>query len=321
MDLGSRLMDDTTLISQLIGDIYDAALDRSLWPSVLERTCRFVRGTSGAIADDDPVQRDVRLFYEWSHDPHGLDDVLAIGRHEAQGRVHDDLRGRVNLLAPHFRRAIAIGKLIDLHRVEASAFADTLDGLAIAAYLVGETARVIHANTHGDELVRERRILRIQDGRLIAVGAAADRALQDAVTAAAGDIGLGQKGIALPLARAEHENWVAHVLPLAAGTRCRAGATYAATAAVFVRKATLDLTSPVQILAKAYELTPAEMRVLLAFMQAGGVPEVAAVLGVSEPTVKTHMQRIFGKVGVKRQIDLVKLVASYMTPLAPRKAG
>jgi DNA-binding CsgD family transcriptional regulator len=313
-------MDDTTLTSQLIGDIYDAALDRSLWPRVLHRMGRFVRGLSDAT-DDDPVERDVRLFYQWRNEPHDLDTVLAVQRHESLDDLDDDVRRRMNLLAPHVRRALAIGRMIDRHRIEAGAFADTLDGLAIATFLVGEAARVIYANTHGDELVRERRILRIQDGRLTAVGAAADRALQDAVSAAAaGEAGLGQKNIALALAGTSDDNWVAHVLPLAAGTRRRAGTPSTAAAAVFVRRATLDLPSPVRILAKAYALTPAEMRVLLAFMEAGGVPEVAAMLGISERTVKTHMQRIFGKVGVKRQVDLVKLVASYMTPLTPRKA-
>ena len=47
----------------------------------------------------------------------------------------------------------------------------------------------------------------------------------------------------------------------------------------------------------------------------GGVPEVAPVLGVSETTVKTHLQHIFDKTGARRQADLVKLVAGYMGPL------
>ena len=34
------------ILSLLIGDIYDAALDRALWPSVLEKTCGFVGNES-----------------------------------------------------------------------------------------------------------------------------------------------------------------------------------------------------------------------------------------------------------------------------------
>ena len=58
------------------------------------------------------------------------------------------------------------------------------------------------------------------------------------------------------------------------------------------------------------------MRVVMAIVEIGGVPEVAAVLGISETTVKTHLQRIFAKTGTKRQADLVKLVAGHIGPLA-----
>jgi DNA-binding CsgD family transcriptional regulator len=57
------------------------------------------------------------------------------------------------------------------------------------------------------------------------------------------------------------------------------------------------------------------MRVLMMIVEVGGVPEVVATLGVSEPTVKTHLQHIFQKTGTSRQADLVKLVAGYMSPL------
>jgi DNA-binding CsgD family transcriptional regulator len=39
------------------------------------------------------------------------------------------------------------------------------------------------------------------------------------------------------------------------------------------------------------------------------------VLGISEITVKTHLQHIYEKTGSSRQVDLVKLVAGYMSPL------
>jgi DNA-binding CsgD family transcriptional regulator len=56
--------------------------------------------------------------------------------------------------------------------------------------------------------------------------------------------------------------------------------------------------------------------VLVAIVEIGGVPEVAPVLGISETTVKTHLQHVFEKTGVSRQADLVKLVAGFMSPLA-----
>jgi DNA-binding CsgD family transcriptional regulator len=90
---------------------------------------------------------------------------------------------------------------------------------------------------------------------------------------------------------------------------------YKAVAALFVRKVALG-TPCGELLARNFELTPAELRVLLSVVEVGGVPETAATLGVAETTVKTHLHRVFAKTGTRRQADLVKLAAGFSSPLA-----
>ena len=149
-------------------------------------------------------------------------------------------------------------------------------------------------------------------GRLVAGDPQIDRALRDVFAAAElGDAEIGSKGIAVLLRARNGENYAAHVLPLTSGARRRAGIAYAAAAAVFIRKASLDTPSPPEVIAKAYKLTPSELRVLHAIVEVGGVPEVAAALGIAVTTVKTHLGRLFEKTGTKRQADLVKLVAGF----------
>jgi DNA-binding CsgD family transcriptional regulator len=80
---------------------------------------------------------------------------------------------------------------------------------------------------------------------------------------------------------------------------------------MFIRKAVLDLPSPPEAVAAEFNLTPAEIRVLFAIVEIGGVPEVAPVFGISEQTIKSHLHRIYEKTATKRQADLVKLIASY----------
>jgi DNA-binding NarL/FixJ family response regulator len=78
----------------------------------------------------------------------------------------------------------------------------------------------------------------------------------------------------------------------------------------------MDTPAPMETVAKLYKLTPSELRVLGAVVEnVGGVPALAEALGISEATVKTHLQNLFQKSGVRRQIDLVKLVAGLSTPL------
>jgi DNA-binding CsgD family transcriptional regulator len=205
-----------------------------------------------------------------------------------------------------------IGKVIDLHRVEAAALADSLDELASGMFIVDQAGRIIHANLSAHRLIAEANVLRAGNGRIAAIDPQDSRNLLDVFTMAqSGDAAVGKKGIAMPLTARTGERYVAHILPLTSGARRKAGVSYQATAAMFVRKAALDLPSPPEAVANEFKLTPAEVRVMFAIAEIGGVPEVAPVLGISEQTVKTHLHRIYEKTATRRQADLVKLLASY----------
>jgi DNA-binding CsgD family transcriptional regulator len=284
-----------------------------------------------SVGDIMPYEefRETLFYKEWAQ-PQGWVDAasavldksatsyaaVSVIRHEGDGLVDDETRWRMSLLVPHVRRAVLIGKVIELHKAEASTLADTLDGLTAGMFLVDKTGRIVHANESGHVMIGEARFVRAAGGRLVATDGRANQSLQDIFAAAeCGDDAVGVKGISVPLPARAGQEHVAHVLPLTAGMRRRAGASYAAVAAVFVRKATLDVPSPLETVAKRHRLTPSELRVLLAIVEIGGVPEVANALGISETTVKTHLRHLFEKTSTTRQADLVKLVARFANPL------
>jgi DNA-binding CsgD family transcriptional regulator/PAS domain-containing protein len=271
-----------------------------------------------------------RFYREWAR-PHGWVDVasavieksatsytfLSVARHKANGLVDDEMRRRMALVIPHVRRALLIGQTIKLRQAEAACFSDILDGLSAGVLLVDANARIVHANAAGHAILGDADFLRTVGGRVVAGDASINEALREIlVAAAAGDMVVGIKGIALPMSAHGGERYIAHVLPLTSGARRREGLAYNAVAALFVRKATLRAFSPPEIIREMYKLTPTELRVLLAIVDIGGAPEVAAALGVAVTTIKTHLSRLFEKTGVGRQADLVKLVAGFSTPLA-----
>ncbi len=242
--------------------------------------------------------------------------IFGVFRHARQGVVDDESRRRMRLIVPHIRRAVLIGRVVDLQTAEAATFADTLDGIAAGMFLVDESGRIVHANAAGRALLAAGEILRAAGDRLAAVNPEADQSLLDIfTTAGSGDAAIGTKGIAVPLSARDGERYVAHVLPLTSGTRRRAGTAYAAVAALFVHKAALTTPSPPEVIAKTYALTASELRVLLAIVNIGGVPDTAAALGIAETTVKFHLRRLFEKTGARRQADLVKLVAGFSNTL------
>ena len=190
--------------------------------------------------------------------------AFVVFRHERDGVTDDTARQLMRLLAPHLRRAVLIGKVIDLKTIEAATFVDTLDGFSAGMFLVDADGRIVHANAAGHAVLAAGDFLRAAGGRLVAGDPQTDRILRDIFIAAGnGDVAIGTKGIALPLTAHDGERHVAHVLPLTSGARRRAGIATAAAAALFVHKAALDMPSPPEAIASAYKLTPTELRILL----------------------------------------------------------
>jgi DNA-binding CsgD family transcriptional regulator len=366
-------------LSELIGVIYDAAIDPSLWEYAIERAAYFVGGAGSALFCKDvgadhaaaahhfgfetPLPADLyqkisssaerhflgdleqpiattdlipfaelaktELYRQWAQ-PLGYVDFLTaviertaisvaifgVFRHQRDGIVDDRARRQMRLIAPHIRRAVLIGRMFEFKAAELATFVDTLDGLSTGMYLVDAEARLIHANTAGNALLAANDILMSSGGRLVARDGQAQQTLRDVFAAAGqGDAALGNRGIAVPLLGRSGERYVAHALPLTSGARRRAGIVYTAAVALFVRKAALLASSTSQVIGETFKLTPTELRVLLAIIEVGGIPDVATAFGIADTTVRTHVNRLFEKTGATRQADLVKLVASYATPL------
>jgi DNA-binding CsgD family transcriptional regulator len=270
-----------------------------------------------------------RFYREWAQ-PQGLVDAaiavidksatkaiyLAVSRDVSAGMVDDTMRERMALLVPHVRRAVLIGKAMEFKQAEAATLSDVLDGLSTSVFLLDSGSRIVHANAAGKNALQDGELLRSIGGRLAAVDSQIDHDLRATVAAAGrGDLASGSRIIAMPASRHDGERYVAHILSLASKERHGAGAS-GATAALFVRKAELERQLPPEVIGKTYNLTQAELRVLLGVVDIGGVPEIAIAFGVAETTVKTHLGRLFEKTGTDRQADLVKLVAGFSMPLA-----
>ena len=368
-------------LSALIGEIYDAALDATLWPATLERVTRFANGVASALVSHDVASATAGFYFSWGDDPHytrlyfekyvklnptlpaisrlGVGEIRSISNvipfdkyrrsrlylewarpqgygdallavldksgtavahlttthRDCDSPVSEETRRRFRLVVPHVRRAVAIARTLELHKIDAAVLAEAVDALAAGVFLLADDGHIVRANQSARALLDAGEIVRVDRGALAAVETRARAALRDAVTSAAhGDRGLGTKGLAIPLG-GESTPHVAHVLPLTSGIRRQAGVTYAATVAVFVHRAAIEGRTPIDALAQHYELTPAELRVLVAIVEVGGVPEVAPVLGISETTVKTHLRHLFEKTGTNRQSDLVRVVASFASPV------
>lgn len=379
--------DESARLSALIGTVYDASIDPSLWPEALGHACRFLDCKFGVIGAADFLRQDLSFVFQWGYEapdwqsymesyhhknpnnvtafrtqigqvmtastaprydeflasefytdwaaPLGIVDAIqatldktgsAIAllncvRHKDAGFATPEEIRRMDLIQPHFRRAVLIGKLLDMRTLQATAFAQAIDGLSTGVFLVSSLGELVHANGSGQAMLAAEDPLKVQRGALVASDPGVQAALRSAFAAAmGGDSTIDSGGVALPIAT-EGGHFIAHVLPLTAGVRRQAGKYHSAAAALFVRQAEIDLPSAINAAAHLYGFTPAEERVLRAVIEVGGVDPVAAMLGTSRSTVKTHLEHLFEKTGTGRQAELVKLISGFESPVRARKSS
>ncbi len=375
-------MSEVGELSALLGVVYDAALDATLWPQTIERACGYLNCMSGMIGAYDVLQRNTNLRASWGYEqkyldtfdyyssinpvlrrsfaykigqvgtisdemplaefrkhrvylewagPQGILDVIqanlertptalaviGISRHDSQGQFDETARRRMATIAPHFRRALLIGKAIDLAHIEAATFSNVIDGLSAAVFLVDADGRLKHANARGTDMLAAADPFSTANGILEAASSTARRKLAASFAAAArGDAAVAELGVAVRVAGSDGRQFVAHVLPMTASRRREADGARGATAALFVRDADLAFPTAVKSMAEIFRLTPSETRVLHVVLEAGGIAMTSLLLRLAESTVKSHLRRIFAKTGTHTQVDLVKLAAGFTSPLA-----
>lgn len=224
-------------------------------------------------------------------------------------------RARMQSLVPHVSRALMINRAVERKQQRSTALADVVDRLTTGVILLDSACNIIHRNPAAEAILAEADVLRAVSGRLVARSPEANLALRDIFRDAGEVAAAAASGRKIAMTSHDGIHYVAHVIALPSLVRGGAADRSSAVGALFVWKAELDGGKCAGLIDSAYELTPAELRVLLSIIDVGGVPETAAALGIAETTVKTHLHRVFVKTGVSRQADLVKLAAAFSSPL------
>jgi len=241
--------------------------------------------------------------------------VLGVLRNQAQGFADRDVRRKLELLAPHFRRAVTLGNLFEHRRMVVDSLAETLDALKAGVFILAADSRIVHANNSAKNLLKDDQLFRVNDGKLVPREAAARTALAEALMAASnGDEALGSKDPSILFGTGREKSLIGTVMALNDGQRRRAALRYRAVATLCLRETSFETPVVAPAIAALYNLTPREMTVLATIIENPGVADAADILGISETTVKSHLKSIFRKTGAARQADLIKLVAGAASP-------
>lgn len=262
-------------------------------------------------------------FYREVLQPHGVLDIMWFPALRTGGRMASLHASRSDkslhyqqsdlalfkLLAPHVCRALAISDALDIQVMNSEVLKKTLDGLAAGVFLAARDGHVVYMNTAAERQVRSGTAMRLVDNRLSPVYPAARAALTQAIQDSAregADMHAMDHAIGIP--DGTGGGYVATLLPIADGRRAGVLAPFAASVAVFMQDPVQPPLMPGEAFGRLHGLTGGELRVLMALSQGLGGTEAAGMLGVGEPTIRTHLQRIYSKTGTSRQGDLLRLL-------------
>lgn len=262
-------------------------------------------------------------FYREVLQPYGVLDIIWFPALRTGGRMaslhasrsdksphyqQGDL-GLFELLAPHVCRALAISDALDIQVLKSEVLERTLDGLAAGVFLVARDGHVVHMNTAAERQVKSGTAMRLVNNRLSPVYPAARAALTQAIQDSGRDgADMRTKDHAIGIPDGTGGGYVATLLPVADGRRGGILAPFAASVAVFIQDPVQAPLMPGEAFGRLHGLTGGELRVLMALSQGLGGIEAACMLGVGEPTIRTHLQRIYSKTGTSKQGDLLRLL-------------
>lgn len=205
----------------------------------------------------------------------------------------------------HFLRGIELNEKLDF----AACAAGALDRLSAGIIVIGAHGRIDLANGRAKSILDAAGALRSSRGKLFACSAGTDHKLQAAILQALAGV---LQPSALRIAQADHGAWTVWVMPLPSTNKLLQSA---APAALVVIGDSAGVRIEIPELISIYGLTKAEAELASALGSGETLGEVAARRGVKFSTVRTQLLSVLGKMGLRRQADLTRTLASTARPL------
>jgi DNA-binding CsgD family transcriptional regulator len=239
-------------------------------------------------------------------EPTGHVIVISLMRSRGLDNFSDEVLAKFDALKPDLARAAYMSSRLAFN--EARSMTETLAMLGLPAAILGENGQIVAANPDLEALAP-----RIRTGagdRLVLETAGARGLMDDAI--------MRFKAQAVPtvqsvpmIGRDGQPPLILHLMPV----RRAARDIFSRSMAVLAVTQVGQVGPPdMRVLCGLFDLTPAEARVARGIAMAQTPEMVAASLGISLETVRSHLKRIMHKTGTTRQAELVLLLSGLNAP-------
>lgn len=290
------------------------------WPQRFDRLDRLVSARhAGFVRDLDVYTREEMerepVFTEF-YRPRGLGwgvataipvpsgDTLIIDveRRLETGPVEPETIRELDRLRPHLARAGLVSSRLAFER--AHTVAVVLNSVGLPAAVISRDLRILSVNTRLEAIIPP--VIQDRRERVTLADQNADELLAKALESlptAAGSEAIGS--IPIP-AHEGRPPYILHIVPVRRG----ANDVFSNASAILVFTPVVPAEVPSAGLLQAlFDLTPAEARVARSVARLNTVESIAASLGVSKETIRSHLKAVLAKTGTGRQADLVALLA------------
>ena len=234
--------------------------------------------------------------------PCGETLVFSVEKAHRKGPVDRRAVAALDALRPHLARAALLSARVGLERAQANV--DALDAIGLPAAALTTGGRAVATDARLKSCAPG--IKMGADGRLRFASNAAQSIFVDALAALEAASG-AMTGRSIPVAGSEdHPPLVAHLMPLRGVAR---DVFAQAAALLFVTPVTHHAAPQTELIEALFDLTPSEAQVAARLVEGKSVSEIARAQKVTQNAVRMQLKSVFAKTGVKRQAELVSLLA------------
>ncbi len=214
----------------------------------------------------------------------------------------------LGLITPHLQRARSLSVKLGTLSSHEHIVDDVLDRLPIGLVFFDAKGSFLRANTRGERILLEHDGLGVARGQLVTDGTRNTRLLQQMIGKACSNEPARMDGpmnlrLERPSGRRELEVMACPIDPAS-----EAWSDGRAAAFLVVSDGEAELTSAAGRLRDLYGLSDAESKLAVALARGITVKQWAEKRRVSIETVRWQLKQVFGKTGVSRQSDLMRLV-------------
>jgi pimeloyl-ACP methyl ester carboxylesterase/DNA-binding CsgD family transcriptional regulator len=277
-------------LSELIGLVYEAAMDISLWPKLMAAMSDWAMAHAPSLEQTQESEdvSGLKWFQPW----------LTQGT-SVLPQAHGQQQELLAILGPHFLRAHDLQRQLEQADVERDSLERITDQIPMALAVLTPDGHVTSINTAMLDILRVGNFLSYAYGRL-------ESRPIDKLGQALKEVATRGVDCSLTLGEAAQSEvfWLSRLtLP-----------TLYASARIALMCAPVHRTPlPEAGLAELFGLTPAEARLSSLLTQGKSLEDITHALGISINTAKTLLKRIFGKLGVSRQTEMLQVF--YASPI------